>query len=585
VSGLVDTVANVGLMLVHLGWQALLVASLLSLVLRVVRNRCARLRYGLACGAYAGVVLLMCITALHLFSQQQPTAAPLGFTPVPEWVHLNPAAPPAGDGIPQMDAIRGELARAKEAMAASVRLPHAIEPLVMGSRGVAAVAGEVMAHVAPWLGVAWLLAVAMGVVRLVWYGRESRRLVDTASRPASVQLRSRFRTIAGSFGLERRVALRESEAVTGPCVVGVWRTTVLVPVGLDATLNRTMLDSLLTHELAHVRRHDLVAALIQSVMDAVFWVNPAALWISARLRETREEACDEAVVAAAIDPTTYARALFHLVDQQTSSPRLVTSSTHGRLTERIERLLGVQRVRRPRVLERPWFSTLAATIALLYGLLVTASASNASPSVWSPTPTTPDATWVWITARGGIQLDLTSGITAIEPGGWLRIDERRVNGVRTWMATPGPHGEITLVHAIDGVDQRLDGDAVGQLIETLAIVARRTTASLERLGEPKQGWSHTHVGSTDADLVSIVHVGVSDADPFRRLMDAALVRVSSQSVHDHGGGTAAAGVPVAHAVQYALTLAHQLLAHDILTKPDLLHYVNDIELAVSDRDD
>lgn len=577
-----DGLATVGLLLLHLGWQAAFVASLLAILLRLSRDRSARLRYGLTWGAYALILLLTCSTAFRLLSHHQLPAKPLGITTTPAWVHLDPGASEMGAGFVGLGSLRADLERIGKAMSASVMDANASEGRGVGAGGVAGV-GQVVASITPVLGIAWLLAVVIGALRLAWQSREARRLVATGRRPASAHLGRRFRALARRLGLEDRVALRESGSVTAPCVVGGRRATVLIPVGLDRELSQDMLDSLLVHELAHVRRRDIVAARLQSVADAVLWIHPAVVWISSRLRETREEACDETVVAAAVDPTTYARALFHLSEQSFTRPSVMTASTHGRLAERIERLLGV---RRRRALGRPWLVAGVAAGSLVLGLMLSTSASESAASVWSPAPTAPHATWVWVTARGAIDIDLAStGIKAIEPGGWLRVDERRVDRVRSWMARPGSHGEIMVSYSVDGVDEPMDEESELRLLSALTIASRATATRFERLGETKQGWSHAHVGDVDAELVSIVHVGVSDTDPFHRLMEAALSRVRGRVVQDPGVGAAATGVPMAYAVQYALTLAHQLSAHGILAKSEVVQYVSAIERAVAEREE
>lgn len=99
-----DGLDTVGLLLLHLGWQGTLVASLLAPLLRLSRDGSARLRYGLAYPAYALMLLLMCVTAFRLVVYDGAPGKPLGVTATPARVHL-------GSPIPDIGAGAGALAR------------------------------------------------------------------------------------------------------------------------------------------------------------------------------------------------------------------------------------------------------------------------------------------------------------------------------------------------------------------------------------------------------------------------------------------------------------------------------------------
>ena len=86
--------------------------------------------------------------------------------------------------------------------------------------------------------------------------------------------------------------------LNSPAVGGLLRPAVILPPDLDESLSPKQLTWVLLHELAHVRRGDLWVVLVQRVLQAVFFFNPAvhlANWI---IDELREYACDDAALAA-----------------------------------------------------------------------------------------------------------------------------------------------------------------------------------------------------------------------------------------------------------------------------------------------
>ena len=102
------------------------------------------------------------------------------------------------------------------------------------------------------------------------------------------------------------VEVRSSPGLLEPGVVGLWRPVLLVPEGIGDRLTPAQLETVVAHEVCHVRRRDNLLAAIQMVVEAVFWFHPMVWWIGARLMEERERACDEEVLSLGGDPQVYA---------------------------------------------------------------------------------------------------------------------------------------------------------------------------------------------------------------------------------------------------------------------------------------
>ena len=123
-----------------------------------------------------------------------------------------------------------------------------------------------------------------------------------------------------------------------PTVVGWLRPAILLPAATLAGLSAAQLEAILAHELAHVRRHDYLASLLQSAVETVLFYHPAVWWVSHRMRVERELCCDDEAVAACGNPVEYARALAGL-ESLRAAPRLAPAATGGPLFERIARLV------------------------------------------------------------------------------------------------------------------------------------------------------------------------------------------------------------------------------------------------------
>ncbi len=119
----------------------------------------------------------------------------------------------------------------------------------------------------------------------------------------------KVRSLARQLGIRRRVALLESGLVRMPMVIGHLRPVIFIPLGLLNHLPAGEMEAVLLHELAHIRRHDYFVNVVQHMAESLFFFNPGLLWLSALLREERENCCDDIAIARTNDRVEFVRAL------------------------------------------------------------------------------------------------------------------------------------------------------------------------------------------------------------------------------------------------------------------------------------
>ena len=135
------------------------------------------------------------------------------------------------------------------------------------------------------------------------------RLRSRLVRPAPSEWQQALDRLKTRIRVSRPVRLLVSSLVQAPAVVGWLRPVVLVPVGALAGLPAEQIEALLVHELAHIRRHDYLVNVLQSVVEALLFYHPAVWWVSGHIRTEREQCCDDVAVSVSGDVLTYARAL------------------------------------------------------------------------------------------------------------------------------------------------------------------------------------------------------------------------------------------------------------------------------------
>jgi beta-lactamase regulating signal transducer with metallopeptidase domain len=307
-----EVVQRLGWALLHSLWELAAVALALTACLAALRRRGARARYAAACAAMAATVVLPVLT-FCLAPPASPAAA------------LGGASPP-GVAAPRAT---GQAAPGQEGGRIDV-------PASTIAPGPAAAARPWL----PWVVAAWLAGVLALCTWNVggWVALQRLRRLGTSPVPEAVARRTA--ALVRRMSVAPPVRVLQSALVDAPAVLGWLRPVVLVPAAALAGLSPHELDAILAHELAHVRRRDYLANLLQTLAETLLFYHPAVWWVSAQVRREREHCCDDAAAEACGDRVLYAGALGALEGLRAPA-RLALAANAGSLLGRIRRVLGL----------------------------------------------------------------------------------------------------------------------------------------------------------------------------------------------------------------------------------------------------
>jgi beta-lactamase regulating signal transducer with metallopeptidase domain/HEAT repeat protein len=181
------------------------------------------------------------------------------------------------------------------------------------------VASEPLGFISRMSGVSLVFAiwgvVVLGIaLMLAWAGLSVRRIVHNARPLESNDWLTPLFEIADRIGLEEAPRLLQSDEAKMPFACGILKPTIVLPLESESwTLDRRR--AVLLHELAHVRRHDLLGHTLGRLVCAVYWFHPLVWTAAKRLRSESERACDDLALACGTRATDYAE---HLLDIVTS---------------------------------------------------------------------------------------------------------------------------------------------------------------------------------------------------------------------------------------------------------------------------
>lgn len=242
----------------------------------------------------------------------------------------------------------------------------------------------------PWLVGLWLAGVA-GMS--LWHAGgwiALQRLKSLAARPAGADILARLTQLKGRLAITRPVRIAESAIVKAPIVAGWLYPVILLPAAVATGLSSAQLEAILAHELAHIRRHDYLANMLQVVIETLMFYHPAIWWLSRRVRIEREHCCDDIAVAVCGNRIDYAEALTNVAEMRLAGAALAAGGANKQeLLARIGRLLGapgLERTPRAGLLAGVLIPVTLAVIAI--GMILPARAEGPNLITPQEKPTT-----------------------------------------------------------------------------------------------------------------------------------------------------------------------------------------------------
>ena len=204
-------------------------------------------------------------------------------------------------------------------------------------------------EVAPWAMGIYGVGLVVMLLRLTvswWWGVSLR---SRSEECVNANWTKSLAKMSEQIGLKISPALRWSREVASPVVIGFAKPVILLPVSLMTHLSMNQVEAVLGHELAHLRRRDPWALMMQRVVETVLFFHPLIWWVSRQLDKSREEACDDLVLTAGCERADYAEALMvcselRLREKSLSPEHTMELAAVGRgkelLRQRVLRLLG-----------------------------------------------------------------------------------------------------------------------------------------------------------------------------------------------------------------------------------------------------
>jgi beta-lactamase regulating signal transducer with metallopeptidase domain len=315
---------------VHSLWQGLLAAVLAAVIISATKKTGARLRYNLL--GTVLILFLLCSFITFFVQLNQGKVIPDSTTSISTTVSDT-----------RINAIDGNTATI--------------------------ISGGFVSDLTNWfntnawlLMLAWALLFSVNCLKLVGGLASVHRLRHYKTHPVSDEWKIKLEQLRDKLGIRQSISLLQSELVKVPVALGFLKPVILLPVGLMAQIPAEQVETILLHELGHIRRKDYLVNFIQHFAESVFFFNPGMLWISSLIRQEREACCDDIVIGNTEQKRNYLNALVAFQEYSLRHTPYVMGIKSRRyyLLNRVKRIVTNEN-KRLNVVEK---------IALLSGLLI-----------------------------------------------------------------------------------------------------------------------------------------------------------------------------------------------------------------------
>lgn len=323
---------TVGLSLLHSLWQSALLALIVFILLRWMKNSSSNQRY---LTAVIGMFVMFCLPIVTFLRQN-------------------------GLYVPEI--------QTDSQIADYVLLENSIQTVgkTESNNDLLNQLGSYIGMNAGLFTIFWITGVALMLIRFsggIWL---TYRLKHKGRIACPEHWQQRLNIICNQLGINRSVRIFESMKISMPMVIGYLKPVILVPAGTLAQMPYDQIEMVLLHELAHIRRADYLVNIFQSLVEILLFFNPFVWWITAVIRHERENCCDDLALGMNQQPGSLAKALVNLseikLNQSYTSNLLYFNKINT--MKRIERMFH-QDHRRPATREKLIVSLLAFVFVVI----------------------------------------------------------------------------------------------------------------------------------------------------------------------------------------------------------------------------
>ena len=199
-------------------------------------------------------------------------------------------------------------------------------------------ASDRISVITPWLFTFYIVAITYKMIKALYEWLHFKKLYKAGLQKPSIDLKLFTVLKANHFGIKRKVQLWFSNTIKAPVTFGFLKPIIVLPVALVNQLSMQQAETLILHELTHIKANDYLLNWALITIENIFFFNPFVISLCKKIRLEREKYCDSNVIAFEYSPVLYAETLLQAQYVQQYIPQYQLAAVTGKkqLLQRIQ---------------------------------------------------------------------------------------------------------------------------------------------------------------------------------------------------------------------------------------------------------
>ncbi len=158
----------------------------------------------------------------------------------------------------------------------------------------------------------YIIIVSSRIITLYfqWYLFKKKYKVSLITPPVDIKMYTKL--MCFRLGIKRKVSIWYSEKLLVPVTFGFLKPIILLPISLVNDISIQEIETIILHELAHIRGKDYLLNWLLVMVETIYFFNPFIKILVDKLKIEREKNCDVQVINFNYDEILYAQVLLKI---------------------------------------------------------------------------------------------------------------------------------------------------------------------------------------------------------------------------------------------------------------------------------
>jgi beta-lactamase regulating signal transducer with metallopeptidase domain len=213
------------------------------------------------------------------------------------------------------------------------------------------------------MSIVWMIGVILFLVKY-FIGNIFLLNLKKVSVPVEEKYSSLMESLKKKLNIKNQIKLVQSNRLKVPLVMGIFRPLIVFPLAYFNQLTPQQFESILIHNLVHIKRNDFLINQIQVIIECLMFFNPITWYLSRQIRMYREYHCDDEVKKQIPDQKIYLTALYRIASfsGSTTPNSIALFKNKSELVMRVKRMLNQKS---ENYTQKPYYSLSVFSILIL----------------------------------------------------------------------------------------------------------------------------------------------------------------------------------------------------------------------------